>query len=134
MDKKKIGISLVAIVFFNIALYFILPNAFSFRFFYSNIDFLHKTKTDHPKTLALLLAGFPNADGTQPGKVMDLKKNKRFWSILIKSDHLKDDSIMAVEYRVDFNGQAGQWIIKWAGVRHKCRRSYYKGWTTSPCP
>ena len=88
-----------------------------------------------PIALALYLAGFPNPDGTVPDKVHVFFANPATATVIVATDNLEDDSVLAQEIRADLIKNNDIWQIAWAGNRWRCRRNAATNWwTTSLCP
>lgn len=84
--------------------------------------------------MALRVAGYPNEDGVEPDRVKAFYESASMVTVVIGDDRLMDDSIRAKEVRVDLIHVDGVWKVEWAGARYRCRRCFYQGWITWPCP
>ncbi len=74
------------------------------------------------------MAGYPNIDGVSPDNVDIFKSGDRTVTFIILDDNSADDAILSEEVRVDLVEKLGKWEVEWAGMRWKCRRTFYTGW------
>ena len=86
------------------------------------------------ETVALRIAGYPNADKIPPERVEVETAQAGKVIVTILSRRLMDDSIARQETRVELVKNGDVWRIEWAGLRQQCYRGFGFGWTTSLCP
>lgn len=90
--------------------------------------------TKNPTDIALYMAGYPNLDGTKPDKVSIFDTGSDRITVLVMENSLHDDSVQAIEVRVDLVKKNEVWEIEWAGGRWRCWRTLFSSRGTSLCP
>jgi hypothetical protein len=112
------------------------PETWEREFWQSYTDALD-SKDDwvkNPVTIALRYGGYPNVDYRYPDSVTEYLISDSEVVIVATNEHLRTDSVFAVEYRIDFLKNGDVWKIEWAGNRYRCVRTTSSEWTTNLCP
>ena len=87
-----------------------------------------------PIDVGLRVAGFPNPDQLNPDAVLVFYTKANAATVIVFKDGLMDDSVAALEFRVDLVKDGRVWEIAWLGLRQQCYRTLEQDWTTAKCP
>lgn len=88
----------------------------------------------NPLAVAMQVAGYPNEDNINPERVtLSFPKPGKIDAVIL-SREAGDDAIRRTETRVEMIQKENFWMVEWAGVRSKCRRTLYPGWGPGGCP
>ena len=86
-----------------------------------------------PEIVALRVAGYPNTDNIPPDQVTSFSEENGTTIVTITDQNLMDDSLIAIEYRVELTQSDNIWQVEWVGTRFRCRRGFSMGWTPQFC-
>ncbi len=93
-----------------------------------------KDRINTPYQIGLHFAGYPNIDDVLPDKVTIFYVTGERQIIIVQHTGLHDDSVSAIETRVDMILKGDSWEIEWAGGRWRCQPGRGSStWTTSLC-
>lgn len=89
-----------------------------------------------PVAVALQVAGYPDGDGFMPEEIDDACESDRC-VVVITDENLGDDSVAAVQVRVELKRSCDVWVPEWIGRRWRCWPNrgipFWGGWTTIRC-
>ena len=103
---------------------------------YETLDLPSSRTTKNPETFAKATYGLEEKFGTTEETIIseEIQPNQKL--ITITQTNLKDDSVGAMRYRLEFQQQsAGAWELTWVGRKQQCRRGPTEPneWTTELC-
>ncbi len=93
----------------------------------------HSDWLKDPEIVALRVAGYPNTDNIPPDRVTSFSEENGTTIVTITDQNLMDDSLIAIEYRVELTQSDNIWQVEWVGSRFRCRRGFSLGWTSKFC-
>jgi hypothetical protein len=93
----------------------------------------HSDWVKDPEIVALRVAGYPNTDNIPPDRVTSFSEENGPTIVTITDQNLMDDSLIAIEYRVELTQSDNIWQVEWVGSRVRCRRGFSMGWTSQFC-
>jgi len=103
---------------------------------YEAIDLPDDRTTAHPEAFAQKTYGLQEQFGSTQETMTSEQPEPNFKIVTLTQTNLKDDSVGAMRYRLEFEQQNNnRWKLIWVGRQHQCQRGLTNRdeWTTELC-